>query len=286
MADLFTMKTNLTRKRHIRSSQTLKNCITRFQKVYCGQEGQIRCADLSGYVLMTELEQKTQEILGCDWRGAISLYFYLHGDSPLLSNDSKFYFMLSDSEHKLIKTSRQTVFLAMFHHLHNHLMLTSPTETPPFQTPIQEKYDYMRSILTDDICKEGFIDINLRGLEKLLTTIQDAVHFKAYGNWEEFRSIFDSPWLSYTSYTDQERLNRLDELVEDPEQLLDFLAAPLEDFFTPTLVPCGYHAKLDAVLNLVLQKLDCQEIITLTGVKPKELNWLQELDFILKGSRK
>ena len=266
-----------TRKQRPRANLTYKNCAAKFAYV---MPPHIRTNDLVGRQLVTSI---TSPIEGCDWRGALSLYF--HGDpySPLLHNGPDFYFMLPATGNST-RTCRQTVFLAMFHHLHNKLMLIDPTGTPPFQTPIQEKYAFLQSLLNVDGADEEFAYMSLLELETLLQTIQTAVHYKTFASWAEYRDLFNEPWVPDAT-PDYERMEQLDKYIYNSEDLLDFLEAPIDKFIQFSIDCISPNSQVELLCGLVLKKIDCYDIFFKTGVKPKEINWIQELDLILKGTK-
>jgi hypothetical protein len=261
----------LTRKNRIIVRKTLKTGRPRFINVRCGLQGQIRTRDISGVLLISRVPTDIQ-IDGCDWYGALSIYFNIDAQSPLISNGPAFYFMTPDSE-------EEAVFLAMFHHLHNLLLLQG--QGPPFQSPLQEKYEFLRSLALEDT--DEFAGLSVADLDSLLQQIQRAAQVNVYASWSEFRAIFQNPWLGQTLYTPEERLAALGQIIANAGDLLRFMSCSIETFAHFTLEPCGATDKIELICSLVLRKLDCHEIYVQTGVKPKETNWIQELDYILKS---
>lgn len=264
-----------TRKQRPRNNLTYKNCLGKFTHFTYPQ---IRTVDLSGRQLVADIKGPIE---GCDWRGAISIYFHMDPLHPALHDGPNFYFMLP-SPGSVARTSRQTVFLAMFHHLYNRLLLIDPSGTPVFQTPIQEKYEYIKNLIEEDGVDEEFLRMSSVELNNLLATIQDAVHYRAYTSWADFIEVFKEPW-SEKSLSDAARIDILDMYIYNTDDLIEFLEAPIDVFvkFTPDSVK--HCEEVNQICSLILRKLDCHEIFMLTGVKPKELNWIQELDLILKG---
>ena len=266
-----------TRKQRPRNNLTYKNSASKFAYV---MPPHIRTTDLSGRQLVTSI---TSPIEGCDWRGALSLYF--HGDpySSLLHSGHDFYFMLP-APGTTTRTCRQTVFLALFHHLHNRLMMLDGTRTPSFQTPIHEKYAFLQNLINVDGADEEFAGLSLVELETLLTTIQTAVHYKTFDSWTEFCTIFKEPWVP-DAVPDYERLEFLDKYIYNSEDLLEFLEAPIDKFIQFSIDCISPNSQVELLCGLVLKKIDCYNIFYKTGVKPKEADWIQELDLILKGAK-
>jgi hypothetical protein len=67
--------------------------------------------------------------------------------------------------------------------------------------------------------------------------------------------------------------------------MLEFLEAPIDNFIQFTIYCISPNPQVEMLCGLVLKKLDCYDIFFKTGVKPKEVNWIQELDLILKGDQ-
>jgi len=266
-----------TRKQRPRANLTYKNSAAKFAYV---MPPHIRTTDLSGRQLVSSLKSPIE---GCDWRGALSLYF--HGDpySPNLHNGPDFYFMLP-APGNTTRTCRQTVFLALFHHLHNRLMMMDGARTPSFQTPIHEKYAFLQTLLSADGADEEFASMDIDELEALLNTIQGAVHYKTFNSWAEFREIFKEPWVP-DAVPDYERLEFLDKYIYNSEDMLEFLEAPIDKFVQFNMYCISPNSQVELLCGLVLKKLDCYDIFFKTGVKPKEVDWIQELDLILKGNQ-
>ena len=217
-------------------------------------------------------------ILGCTWRGALYLYFNLSPSHPLLFDGSNFYFRLPESLRP--DNSNKAVFLAMFHHLYNVMLLLNPKKTPSFQTPLQEKYAFLRRCILQE--EDEFANLGKDELEHILAEIQTAIKFTAYANWSKFREEFENEWLLH-EFDKAETDTLLKKLVRNSDELIAFLASPIELYikFRPDMVEPSEQLAL--VCDLILRKLDCHEIFEQTGVKPVQPNWVQELEIILRS---
>ena len=265
----------LTRKNKSSRAITLKNCDTKFKYVRCGATGNVRTLDCSGCIPISDLSEN--KILGCDWYGSLAIYFHMNPHNRLIQSGTEFYFMLPETDGTgRVKTGEQTVFLSIFHHIHNTLLLTDPLNTPPFQTPMQEKYEFLRTRIQH---------MEKNDLASILDKIQMAVQFKAYASFDEFIEIFENPWHEYTALDPIQRIELLNKFVAEPNELIEFLCSPIEIFKNFTLKVLGEFIWMEKLCALILHKLDCHEIYIKTGVKPLAVNWLQELDVILKVTK-
>jgi hypothetical protein len=163
-------------------------------------------------------------------------------------------------------------------------MMLDGTRTPSFQTPIHEKYAFLQNLINVDGADEEFAGLSLVELETLLTTIQTAVHYKTFDSWTEFCTIFKEPWVP-DAVPDYERLEFLDKYIYNSEDLLEFLEAPIDKFIQFSIDCISPNSQVELLCGLVLKKIDCYNIFYKTGVKPKEADWIQELDLILKGAK-
>ena len=219
-----------------------------------------------------------KSIVGCDWRGALHLYFNMSPFHPLLSDGSNFYFRLPESSRP--GACAKAIFLAMLHHLHNIMLLLDPKKTPSFQTPLQEKYTFIRNFILQE--QGEFANLSREELDGILSELQMVIKFTAYANWSKFCEEFKDEWIAH-EFDKTETDAHIKKIIRNSEELITFLSSPIETYvkFRPDVIEPSEQLAL--VCDLILRKLDCHEIFEQTGVKPTMPNWVQELEIILRS---
>jgi hypothetical protein len=274
-----------TRRHNLRRATTLKqkSPLLGFQYTSYGPDKSIRTNDVLGIHLV---KNQTVDIDGCDWRGALSIYYNLSPRHKSISDDEIFYFMLPevDSGPK-IDTNENTVFLAVFHDLHNRCMLLDPWSCPPFRTAVDTKYTYIKQMLIDISTETEFAGLNSAKLDDLIKDVQRAVGIKPFNSWLHFRSMFVAPRFSEpipVVMTHRQLLDTLEKYIKNGPAVVDFLNSPIDsDDINATVDPIQPCDITDKICRLMLEKLEHHSIFQQTNVLPIGINWIQRLDLII-----
>lgn len=240
-----------------------------------GPEGNIRSSTDLGPIRLSKLQHDIS-IDGCDWLGTLSIYRYLKPRHPSIYDDGDSFFSKSRNESFL--------FLLIFHHIYNIGLLREPWSFPPFRTPINEKFDYMRIFLQSDPVPFGY---NEEDLDKIVLDIQKEVKINQYKGWSEFLGVFldkqvaEDSTLIPTTVTDEERLEKLNTNCTNSAEILEFLRSPIDSDKIIMNIIYDDSLKddiLDRLCHIVLEKLDQHSIFLQTGVKPITIDWIRRLD--------
>lgn len=274
-----------TRRHILRRATTLKqkSPLLGFQYTSYGPNKSIRTNDLLGTFLV---KNQTVDIDGCDWRGALSIYYNLSPRHKSISDDGIFYFMLPELDvGAKIETNENTVFLAVFHDLHNRCMLLDPWSCPPFRTAVDTKYTYIKQLLIDISTETEFAGLNSEKLDDLIKDVQRAVGIKPFSSWVHFRSMFIGPRFSEpvsVVLTHRQMLDTLEKFLRNGPAVLEFLNSPIDSVDINASVdpiePCDIT---DKICRLMLEKLDQHSIFQETNILPIGINWIQRLDLII-----
>lgn len=282
MSQLLTV--SKTRSTKIRRFFTLKSnrVETKFQKVMCGKNEHIRTNDVSGIINMAELQENVL-IDGCDWLGALSIWYYLNPYHESISKNGVFYFMIPPEAIMDISGSTfssEIVFFAFFHHLYNIFLLKDPWTTPPFRTSLDQKYAYVQTLLLENLCAETDESLN-----SVLVEIQTSLKMYPYKSWLEIRSILLNPWtkeIKPIEFDIEYRKSILEKEFDNSEQILYYLECSIDQYTVPPKIVVRKHGPIkNFICELLLKKIDEQTIFLKTGVAPIYINWLKELDFFL-----
>ena len=254
---------------------------TKFQKVLIGKDQNIRSNDISGMINISELAQNIT-IDGCDWRGALSIWYYLNPYHESIGNNGIYYFMMPPDAILDISGNDNVVFFAFFHHLYNIFLTKEPWTTPPFRTSIEEKYAYLQTVLTNN---EKIFDETDDTLNSLLNIIQSSLKKYPYRSWLDIRNLIMNPWSIEQKpivYDNSYRIGLLETEFVNPEQIIKYLESPIDQFISPPNLDVKYNGSLKKyICEQLLKKIDQQTIFLKTGVAPLNVDWLKELDFFL-----
>jgi hypothetical protein len=274
-----------TRRHILRRATTLKqkSPLLGFQYTSYGPDKSIRTNDLLGVHLV---KNQTVDIDGCDWRGALSIYYNLSPRHTSISDDGIFYFMLPELEAgSKIETNEHTVFLAVFHDLHNRCMRLDPWSCPPFRTSVDTKYEYVKQLLVDISTETEFAGLDSEKLDDLIRIVQRAVGIKPFMSWMHFRSMFIGPRFVepiHVVLTRRQMLETLEKYITNGAAVLEFLNSPIDSADINAAVnpvePCDIT---DKICRLMLDKLEQHSIFQQTNVLPIGINWIQRLDLII-----
>jgi hypothetical protein len=243
--------------------------------VTIGPDGNIRSSTDLGSVQLSKLQHDIA-IDGCDWLGSLAIHRYLKPKHISIYDDGDSFFSKSRSESFL--------FLLIFHHIYNIGLLKEPWSFPPFRTPINEKFDYMKTFLQSDQLPFGYLE---EDLDKIVFDIQKEVKINQYKGWNDFLAVFlDKPVAEETVVvptvvTDEERLEKLKTNCTNGLEILDFLRSPIDSSKIITNIEYDDSLKddiLDNLCHIVLEKLDQHTIFLQTGVKPIPIDWIRRLD--------
>ena len=247
--------------------------VPRETPVLVGPFGSIRCCEQLGLTYLSKMPDSVQ-IDGCDWRGAIAIYYFLKPQHKAITDGTDFYFMIPDISGDFIRDN--VVFLVVFHHVYNIYLLKEPWTTPPFRSPLKMKYEYLQRVFANS--DMGFL------LEKDLVDIQTGLKQQVYTDWSDFIKIFANPWTTevpVVERTDADRIACLQEICENADDVLRFLMYSIDDegFVIPDLQK--KDEEIDGLCNILLEKIDHHTIFLQTGIKPIAIDWIKELDLYL-----
>lgn len=243
--------------------------------IQVGPNSNIRSTTDLGLIKLSKLPQDIL-IDGCDWLGALSIYRYLKPKHKSIYNDGKSFFSKSRSE--------DCLFLLIFHHIYNIGLIKEPWLFPPFRTPIEAKFDYVKSFLQCEPCPFGYTE---EDLDKLVLDIQIELKINQYKGWNMFLDVFlDKPIslrdnVNTMEHTDEERLKRLNTNCSNGKEILEFLRSPIDSSKIITNIEYDVSFNddiLDGLCHILLEKLDQHSIFLQTGVKPITIDWIRRLD--------
>jgi len=252
----------------------------REHKISVGPKGSIRTKEELGLIQISSLSQSIS-IEGCDWRGALSIYNYLHVSHKSLSENDEYFFVMPETFNGELERSN-AVFIILFHHIYDYFLIKEPWVTPPFRSPIKVKYTFLQQVFNDDNFDVSVFDpIDLKDA-------QAALKQEIYKEWSDFISVFKTPWskeYKTVIYSDEDRLEKLDLYCKNGTEIVEFLKTPIESVenIVTEIVPSDKsdNSNLDEICNIVLEKIDQHIIYHQTGVKPIAKKWLRELDLYL-----
>ena len=255
-----------------------KSIETQVQKICFGENGNIRTRDLSGIIITAEMPE-TLTIDGCDWRGALSIWYHLHPYHATICKNGDFYFSIPpeclDQDISGFYLGNEIVSTIFFHHLYNLLLLKEPN-TPSFCSSIKQKYEYLQEILQSNVLT--VFGETVESLNTVLHKIQCALKIYVYKNWDEIRIQFLTPWSRHVKQND--KLKFLDFAFENPEQILRYIESPLENNEVPPEIVVKHDCAItNYVCKMLNEKIDLQANYIKTGVKPLLPNWVKDLDF-------
>lgn len=277
-----------TRKNILRRSTTLKQkrLANDFQYASFGVDKSIHTNTISGRHPVKNLSEDVA-IDGCDWMGALSIYYYLIPYHKSISDDTNFYFMLPElNMGTKVETNEHTVFLALFHDLYSRCIVLEPWTCPPFRSPLDTKYEYIQKLLYEPDTETQFAGLKLHELDMLIKKVQSALKLYPFSSWTKFREILICPRLAdavHTSMTDEQMLEMLEKYVSNSNAVFNFLTLPIEAKgpFIDSVYPIEISSQGDKICRLVLEKLDMHAIYIQTGVLPLTVNWVHKLDLII-----
>jgi hypothetical protein len=277
-----------TRKNILRRSTTLKQkrLANDFQYAYFGVDKSIRTSTISGRHLVKNLSEEIN-IDGCDWAGALSIYYYLSPYHRSISDGTNFYFMLPElNQGTKVETNIHTVFLALFHDLYNRCIMLEPWTCPPFRTTLETKYEYIQKLLYEPETETAFAGLTLSQLESLIKKVQQTLKIYPFASWANFREVLVCPRLSesvHTCMTREQIIEILEKYVSNSDAVYNFLTLPIEAKgpFIDSVYPVEISSFTDKICRLVLEKLDMHAIYLQTDVLPLPVDWVHKLDLII-----
>jgi hypothetical protein len=163
-------------------------------------------------------------------------------------------------------------------------LIKEPWLFPPFRTPIEAKFDYVKSFLQCEPCPFGYTE---EDLDKLVLDIQIELKINQYKGWNMFLDVFlDKPIslrdnVNTMEHTDEERLKRLNTNCSNGKEILEFLRSPIDSSKIITNIEYDVSFNddiLDGLCHILLEKLDQHSIFLQTGVKPITIDWIRRLD--------
>jgi len=278
-----------TKRNILRKSVTVRKN-NRYARAIFGPHGSIITDDLSGNFMIAEIPDDLN-IRGCDWRGALSIYYHMNPMHNSISDTSTCFFMLPDTdglEIMPVKPSEQAVFIALFHHIYTELIQKN-SYIPPFNSSINTKFEVIQNILATDTENTGFCGTKLEDLNKTLNCIQESLGFEAYKCWTDFKkTIMDLVLVENLKqgFTMEIRLAWLSKVFKNYEEILVFLMSPIDEpsilFTDIQICEAADENAVKSIYQLLMKKLDAHSIYLNTGVAPIEIEWLKELDINIK----
>jgi len=224
---------------------------------------------------------------GCDWIGALSIYYYLSPYHKSISDGINFYFMLPElNQGTKVETNEHTVFLALFHDLYCRCMALEPWTCPPFRTTLEIKYEYIQKLLYEPESETRFAGLERPELDGLIKKVQGVLKIYPFSSWAKFREILVCPRLSEAIHTCMNReqlIAELNKYVSNPDAVYNFLTLPIEARgpFLDSVHPIEISYISDKICRLVLEKLDMHAIYLQTDVAPLTADWVHKLDIII-----
>jgi len=279
-----------TRKNILRRSTTLKQkyLANDFQYAYFGPDKSIRTNDILGRHIIKKIPENTHiDIDGCDWMGALSIYYHMSPYHKSISDGSNFYFMLPElNNHTRVATNEHTVFLALFHDLYNRYILREPWTCPPFRTTLEIKCEYIQKLLYAPETEEHFAGLERAELDSLIKTVQSTLKIYPFSSWTKFREVLVCPRLAesiHVCMSREQMINELTKYVSNQNAVYDFLTLPIEARgpFIDSVYPKEISNVTDKICRLVLEKLDQHAIFLQTNITPLGADWVQKLDLII-----
>ena len=283
-----------TKRNILRKSVTVRKN-NRYCRALFGPTGSIITNDLSGNYLISEIPEEIN-ISGCDWRGALSIYYHMNPTHKSICDDSTYFFMLPDGAKTKgaelsVKPNNQAVFISVFHHVYS-LLLRNYSFVPPFNSSINTKFEILKNMLLEDGLGVG--NISEDELNRLVSTVQESLQYKCYNSWSDFKqTILDLVILEERrdqNLTMDQRLGWLAKIFNNPEEILILLISPIDEPAINALnidpIAGANEDEIRGVCQLLMKKLDAHSIFLTTDVEPLEMNWLKELDVIIKKSIK
>jgi len=277
-----------TRKSILRRATTLKQkrLANDFQYAYFGSDKSIRTNTIEGRLPVKNLSEDIY-IDGCDWMGALSIYYYLSPYHKSISDDANFYFMLPElNQGTKVETNEHTVFLALFHDLYCRCISLEPWTCPPFRTSLERKYEYIQKLLYEPETETHFAGLDRHELDMLINKVQASLKIYPFSSWAKFREILVCPRLSesvHVCMTREQLISELEKYVSNSDAVYNFLTLPIEAKgpFIDSVYPIEISNITDKICRLVLEKLDIHAIYLQTDVVPLSANWVHKLDLII-----
>jgi len=283
-----------TKRNILRKSVTVRKN-NRYCRALFGPTGSIITNDLSGNYLISEIPEEIN-ISGCDWRGALSIYYHMNPTHKSICDDSTYFFMLPDGAKTSavelsVKPNNQAVFISVFHHVYS-LLLRNYSFVPPFNSSINTKFEILKNMLLEEGLGVG--NISEDELNRLVSTVQESLQYKCYNSWSDFKqTILDLVILDERregNLSMDQRLGWLAKIFNNPEEILILLISPIDEPAINALIidpiAGANEDEIRGVCQLLMKKLDAHSIFLTTDVEPLEMNWLKELDVIIKKSIK
>jgi len=285
-----------TKRNILRKSVTIRKN-NRYCRALFGPNGSINTNDLSGNFLISEIPEEFN-ISGCDWRGALSIYYHMNPSHKSICDDSTYFFMLPDGPktngtNVSVKPNNQAVFISIFHHVYS-LLLQKYSFVPPFNSSINTKFEILKNMLLEEGL--GIGNISEENLNELVATVQESLQYKCYNSWADFKQtvlehvVLDSRQTQGQDLTMDQRLGWLAKRFNNAEEFLILLISPIDEPAINSLViepiAGANEDEIRSVCQLLMKKLDAHSIFLTTDVEPLEMNWLKELDIIIKKSIK
>lgn len=285
-----------TKRNILRKSVTVRKN-NRYCRALFGPNGSIATNDLSGNFLISEIPGEFN-ISGCDWRGALSIYYHMNPSHKSICDESTYFFMLPDGSKTNgldipVKANNQAVFISVFHHIYS-LLMKNYSFVPPFNSSINTKFEILKNMLLEHNDRNGIGNITEDTLNGVVATVQESLQYKCYNSWADFKqTILDHVLLDGGQEQDltmEQRLGWLAKIFNNAEEILILLMSPIDE-------PAINSSELDTIMGadedeirgvcqLLMKKLDAHSIFLTTDVEPLEMNWLKELDIIIKKSIK
>jgi hypothetical protein len=283
-----------TKRYILRKSVTVRKN-NRYCRALFGPTGSIITNDLSGNYLISEIPEEIN-ISGCDWRGALSIYYHMNPSHKSICDESTYFFMLPDGSKingsdNPVKPNNQAVFISVFHHVYT-LLLRNYYFVPPFNSSINTKFEILKNMLLEGGL--GIGNISEDDLNRLIITVQESLQYKCYNSWAEFKQIIlDHVSLENRREEDltiDQRLGWLSKRFNNAEEILILLMSPIDEPALNSLIiehiVGANEDEIRVVCQLLMKKLDAHSIFFTSDVEPLEMNWLKELDIIIKKSIK
>ena len=285
-----------TKRNILRKSVTIRKN-NRYCRALFGPSGSINTSDLSGNYLISEIPEEIN-INGCDWRGALSIYYHMNPSHKSICDESTYFFMLPDGPKTngvniSVKPNNQAVFIAIFHHVYS-LLLQKYSFVPPFNSSINTKFEILKNMLLEE--GSGIGNISEDELNRVVATVQESLQYTCYTSWIDFKQtildhvVLDSRQGEAQDLTMEQRLEWLAKTFNNAEEFLILLMSPIDEPAIGGLVidpiTGANEDVIRGVCQLLMKKLDAHSIFLTTHVEPIEMNWLKELDIIIKRSIK
>jgi hypothetical protein len=142
----------------------------------------------------------------------------------------------------------------------------------------------------------GIGNVSEDELNRVVATVQESLQYTCYTSWIDFKQtildhvVLDSRQGEAQDLTMEQRLEWLAKTFNNAEEFLILLMSPIDEPAIGGLVidpiTGANEDEIRSVCQLLMKKLDAHSIFLTTAVEPIEMNWLKELDIIIKKSIK